>query len=161
MTNATPPQFACDAMLGSLARWLRACGYDASWHPGIDDWDLIRLCRREERLLLSSDTGIFRIGIIRDGDVPALFIPNGLKTSEQLSFVLHELSLEMREPRCMACGGTLVEIPKEQIRDRAPPRSLAALEHFFECTRCGQLFWQGTHWERISRLLQNALRKGE
>jgi hypothetical protein len=68
MTDPTPPLFVCDAMLGSLARWLRAAGYDASWQAHIDDWDLIRLARAEGRILLSCDTGIFRIGIIRDGD---------------------------------------------------------------------------------------------
>lgn len=35
------PRFACDAMLGGLARWLRAAGYDASWQEGITDQELI------------------------------------------------------------------------------------------------------------------------
>src|SRR5262245_57308077 len=121
--NDAVPQFACDAMLGGLARWLRAAGYDASWKLGIDDWDLIRLARREERILLSCDTGIFRVGLVRDGDVPALQIPHGLSMREQLAFVLHELRLEPREPRCMKCGGALIEVPKEQVRERVPARS--------------------------------------
>jgi len=29
--------FFCDAMLGGLARWLRAAGYDAEYEYGIDD----------------------------------------------------------------------------------------------------------------------------
>src|SRR5437016_13793776 len=29
--------FFCDAGLGGLARWLRAAGYEAEWHEGIDD----------------------------------------------------------------------------------------------------------------------------
>jgi hypothetical protein len=37
--------FACDAMLGGMARWLRAARYEASWHPGIDDPDLVQLAR--------------------------------------------------------------------------------------------------------------------
>ena len=45
MPDTTAPRFACDAMLGSLARWLRAAGYDAFWQEGIDDWDLIRLAQ--------------------------------------------------------------------------------------------------------------------
>jgi uncharacterized protein len=59
MDSQSETLFACDAMLGGLARWLRAAGYDASWHPGIDDRDVIRLSRDERRMLLSSDTGIF------------------------------------------------------------------------------------------------------
>ncbi len=150
------PSFACDAMLGGLARWLRAAGYDASWRADIDDWALIRLARHEDRMLLSCDTGIFKIGMVRDGDLPALLIPPGLSKQAQLFFVLKELKLSPGEPRCMACGGELAAVPKEQVRDRAPPRSFAWLDRFYECRRCGKLFWQGTHWQRIRRTLEQA-----
>jgi uncharacterized protein len=147
------PRFVCDAMLGALARWLRAAGYDAAWTPHIDDWDLIRRARREKRLLLSSDTRLFEIGIIRDGDVPALFIPNGMSKQEQLAFVLTQLRLTPREPRCMACSGALVLVPKEQVRAEVPPRSFAWQEKFWRCGQCGRVVWQGTHWQRIHAVL--------
>jgi uncharacterized protein with PIN domain len=156
MDSSADVRFACDAMLGSLARWLRAAGYDAFWQAGIDDWDLIRLARREGRILLSSDTGIFRIGEVRDGDLPALFIVHGLKTEEQLVLVLRHWNLSPRDPRCMACGGVLIEVSREQVRDRVPPRSFARHEHFHQCQHCGRLFWQGTHWQRIARVLEQA-----
>jgi uncharacterized protein with PIN domain len=153
--------FACDAMLGGLARWLRAAGYDASWTPHIVDWELIRQARREGRMLLSADTAIFRIGLVRDGDVPALMIPPGLTTRQQLAHVLRQLQLPLREPRCMACGGALIDVPRDQVRERAPPRTFAWLEHFHECSRCGKLFWQGTHWQRIAQVLEQARRPAE
>src|SRR5581483_1130818 len=100
---AREPVFACDAMLGGLARWLRAAGYDASWHPGIADRDLIDLARREGRFLLTSDTGILQTRVGRDGVLPTLFVPHRLKTKEaQLAFVLGQLRLPLRERRCMA-----------------------------------------------------------
>jgi uncharacterized protein with PIN domain len=150
MSGPADPRFACDAMLGGLARWLRAAGYDASWQADIGDWDLIRSALREGRILLTSDTGIFRIGIVRDGDVPGLFIPHGLGKREQLAFVLERLNLSLRAPRCMACGGALAEVPKESVRDRAPPRSYAWVDCFYECERCQRLFWKGTHWQQIA-----------
>jgi uncharacterized protein with PIN domain len=106
MSQPPPITFACDAMLGGLARWLRAAGYDAIWKPDISDWDLIRSARYEDRTLLTSDTGIFRRGVIRDVDVPALFVPHGLGILEQLTFVLQQLHLPLRESHCMAwlCG---------------------------------------------------------
>ena len=140
-------------MLGGLARWLRAAGYDAWWDSAVADWDLIRLALREHRILLTSDTGIFRIGIVCDGDLPALFIPHGLGKQDQLALVLKHFGLSLREPRCMACGGALVEVPREQVRDRVPPRSYAWMERFYGCERCGRLFWQGTHWQRIRETL--------
>ncbi len=151
-----PPKFACDAMLGGLARWLRAAGYDAFWQEGIADWDLVRLARREGGVLLSSDTGIFRIGVVRDGEVPALFVPHGLGKREQLAFVLRELGLRPRAPRCMFCGGALREVPPEEARPRVPPRTFDWVRQFFECERCGRLFWPGSHWQRIADALRQA-----
>lgn len=149
------PRFACDAMLGGLARWLRAAGYDTTWQYGIDDRDLVRQSRDEGRTLLSSDEGIFEFTVIRDEVQPALFVPR-VSPLEQLAFVLEKLGLQLNEPRCMACGGELVEVPKEQIRDRVPPRTFAWLERFWECNRCKQVFWHGTHWKRIEEELRRA-----
>src|SRR5262249_57175365 len=98
------PRFACDAMLGGLARWLRAAGYDASWHDGIADPELVRLARGEGRTVLSSDGDIFEFALVRDGVVPALFVPRGEPVQAQLACVLRGLGLPLREPRCMACG---------------------------------------------------------
>ncbi|MFN4261741.1 MAG: Mut7-C RNAse domain-containing protein [Gemmataceae bacterium] len=153
------PRFACDAMLGKLARWLRAAGYDAFWQEGIDDWDLVRLAQRDGRVLLTSDTGILRIGIVRDGDLPSLFIPHGLKHNAQLAFVLGRLRLPIGEPRCMACGGQLIEVDKEKVRERVPPRSWNWQQQYYACDRCGRLFWQGTHWQRIGRQLDAVARE--
>jgi uncharacterized protein with PIN domain len=155
--DSDSPLFACDAMLGGLARWLRAAGYDASWRAGIDDWDLVRQAQREGRVLLSSDTGIFRIGIVRDGEVPALFVPHGLDKAGQLGWVLQQLTLSPREPRCMACGGPLTSRGREEVRGRVPEKTFAWLERFEECGRCGRVFWQGTHWQRIAEQLRNVV----
>src|SRR5262245_24201004 len=107
MATDEGPRFACDAMLGGLARWLRAAGYDASWHDGIDDRDLVRLGQAEGRTVLSSDDDIFGFAVVRDRVVPALFVPRGLDVQAQLRHVLRELSLPLLGPRCMACSGVL------------------------------------------------------
>ena len=91
MTAPDGPRLFCDVMLGGLARWLRAAGYDVSGRDYIADPELVRLAAAERRILLSSDTGIFKTGIVRDGEVPSLFVPHGLTVSEQLSFALREL----------------------------------------------------------------------
>lgn len=148
-------------MLGGLARWLRAAGYDTSLESGIDDRDLICLSRDEGRTLLSSDTKIFQFAVIRDGRQPALFVPIRMAPLAQLGYVLTKLRLSLQEPRCMACGGKLVEVPKEQVADRVPPRTFAWLERFWECIRCRQVFWHGTHWNRITEALRLAYRQPE
>jgi uncharacterized protein with PIN domain len=142
-------RFACDAMLGGLARWLRAAGYDAFWQEGIDDGELVRRAHAEGMYLLTSDNGIFLRVAVRDGIVPSLFVPLLLSPEEQLGHVLEALHLPLREPRCMACGGKPLSVSKELVRDRVPPRTFAWLEEFWECDRCRKVFWHGTHWQRI------------
>jgi uncharacterized protein with PIN domain len=156
MAHEKDPCFACDAMLGGLARWLRAAGYDASWHDGIDDGELVRLARAEGRTVLSSDDDVFAYALVRDGLVAALFVPRGEPIQVQLAHVLRVLSLPLREPRCMACGGELAELAKEAAAGLVPPRSLARHDRFWRCTRCQQAFWQGSHWQEIIEKLRQA-----
>jgi uncharacterized protein with PIN domain len=143
-------------MLGGLARWLRAAGYDASWHGGIADPDLVRLARAEGRTVLSSDGDVFAFALVRDGLVPSLFVPRGLTVQAQLAHVLRELGLALREPRCMACGGELAEVTREEAAGRVPPRSLAYHSRFWACAHCEKAFWHGTHWEKIVERLRQA-----
>src|SRR5262245_34014979 len=53
------PSFFCDAMLGGLARWLRAVGYEAAFEHGIDDGDLVSRALATGAVLLSSDRPLF------------------------------------------------------------------------------------------------------
>jgi len=140
-------------MLGGLARWLRAAGYDAEWEYGIDDGELVRRAEQTGRVLLSCDSAIFERNIVKDGRIKALFIPRGLDKFAQLRFVIGKLGLSLRRPRCMACGGELAEVPKHKVMDEAPPLAYRNCERFWRCTRCGKLLWHGTHWRRIARQL--------
>lgn len=148
------PTFFCDAMLGGLARWLRAAGYDAAFEYGIDDRDLIRRAQETGRVLLSSDGPMFERNVIKNGVVRALYVPQQLSKLDQLAFVMETLRLPLREARCMACGGDLAEVPKHSIAGEAPPLAYRNCEQFWRCARCGKLFWHGTHWQKIVRRLQ-------
>ena len=56
----------------------------------------------------------------------------------------------------MVCGGELVEVPRDQVKDRVPPRTLAWQERDWECQGCRQVFWHGTHWHAIEEALRQA-----
>jgi len=146
--------FYCDAMLGGLARWLRAAGYDALFEYGIDDSDLVEQALATGRVLLSSDGPMFERNIIKTGRVKALFIPRQLSKLDQLRFVMRELKLPLRQPRCMACGGQLAEVPKHTVTAEAPPLAYRNCEKFWRCARCDKLLWHGTQWMKITRRLE-------
>lgn len=141
-------------MLGGLSRWLRAAGYDASFEHEIDDGVLVRQAADQGRILLSSDGGVFERNVVRAGVVRALRVPRATPPIEQLAFVLRSLELTACEPRCMACGGELRETPKHDVEGRVPPRSFAAYDRFWTCASCSKIYWHGTHWSRIRKVLE-------
>jgi len=152
--------FFCDAMLGGLARWLRAAGYDAAFEHGIDDSVLVERAMETGRILLSSDGPMFERRVIREGLLHAVFVPRQLTRLEQLAFVVRELSLKRRGGRCMACGGELHAMPRHEVIDEAPPLAYRSCETFFRCTRCDKLLWHGTHWQKIHKRLEEVFAEG-
>jgi hypothetical protein len=142
-------------MHGGLARWLRAAGYDAAWEYGIEDRALLERARSEGRTILTSDGPFMERRAIREGEVEALFVPRGLDSTEALGFVLRALRLPLRTPRCMGCAGNLIAVDKASIASEAPPKAYAMTDAFYRCSRCGKLYWDGTHWRRIVERLDS------
>ena len=148
-SRGATPRFFCDAMLGGLARWLRASGYEASFEHGIADAALVERSRERGAILLSSDAPLFERRPVRLGAVRALFVPRHAPVLDQTVFVLRALGLPLRAPRCMRCGGELGEVAREHVAAEVPPRSLGAYDLFYRCASCRRVFWHGTHWDRI------------
>lgn len=147
--DPAPPRFVCDAMLGGLARWLRACGYEAEFEHGIDDAALVARAAETGAILLSSDRPLFDRRPLHDGTVIGVFVPRHAPVLDQAAFVLRAFGLGVQEPRCMRCGGALREVDRAEVAAEVPPRSLAAYQRFYRCARCRGVFWYGTHWARI------------
>jgi hypothetical protein len=53
----------------------------------------------------------------------------------------------------MSCGGELRAVAKDEVADRIPPRTARWKDEYFVCSICDRLFWEGTHWQRISRVV--------
>jgi len=95
------PWFVCDVGLGGLARWLRGAGYMAWWREGVGDAELITEARARRAILLTTDSGMMERGILRDGQVPAIWVSPGLTKMQQLESILIDLDLPLLAPRCM------------------------------------------------------------
>lgn len=151
--NGDVPAFFCDSGLGGLARWLRAAGYQALWQAQIADHALVREVQDRGAILLTTDSLLMERRLLREGIVRALWSPPTLPIHTQLAVVFREFGLHIREPRCMACGGELFSVQKEDLRQRIPPKTYLWLDEYFVCNDCDKLFWRGTHWEKIRREL--------
>jgi uncharacterized protein with PIN domain len=107
----------CDAGLGGLSRWLRASGCEALWVQDISDQELVERALRLGAIIITTDSFLLDRRPITQGQVKALWVPPSLTRFEQLRLVLAELDVEPEPSRCMKCGGELVEVEKESVKD--------------------------------------------
>lgn len=148
----------CDAGLGGLARWLRASGYDAFWFRDITDAELVARALQLPACIITTDSFLLDRRPITQGQVRALWVPPSLTILEQLRLVKAEWPPPESDSRCMRCGGALLPVDKLAVQDRIPPKTFAWVNDYFACTRCGQLYWEGTHWRNVTRQLEQTSR---
>lgn len=146
-----PLRFGCDAMLGTLTRWLRFAGFDVLFDPRLDDAELVALCRREGRWLLSRDRALV------SGAGPRALLVTGEGLAAQVSELRRRLPLRV-EPalffsRCSRCNGLLEDTRRDEVAGLVPPFVAVRAERFSRCGGCGQVYWPGTHHARIARRL--------
>jgi uncharacterized protein with PIN domain len=151
-----PPAVICDAGLGGLARWLRAAGCEAYWIKDIGDAQLVTEAERLRAVIITTDSLLLERRKIAHGEVRAIWVPPNLTRFEQLRIIRAELPLPEIASRCMACGGELLAVEKEAVKERIPPKTYKWLNEYFECGRCGHLFWEGTHWQRVKNRLDDS-----
>jgi uncharacterized protein with PIN domain len=116
---------------------------------------MIREAQRRAATLITTDSLMMERGVLRDGLVPSVFVPSTLTCEQQLEIVFRELRLELRDSRCMHCGGELRRVDKQSVAARIPPRTARWLDEYFVCANCDRLFWRGTHWQKIRRELEH------
>lgn len=145
------PTFACDAMLGRLARWLRFAGFDTVYDPQMDDAELAASARSQGRWLLTCDRRL----AARTG--PRVLLLSGTTVAEQVRELRSRLPLRVDEAgfftRCSTCNGKVEPVSREDVRHLVPPYVAAHAPRFSRCTSCGKVYWPGTHEPRIRRTL--------
>ena len=149
-------RFLCDAMLGGLAKWLRAAGYDAYYaREGTDTSDahLVRVAMEEGRFLLTSDRGFLERKPVRDGEVALLLVPH-TPVEEQLRLVAETFNLDRRPSRCQECNWELRVARPEDVAEVVALGAVRSQQTFFRCEGCGRVFWYGSHWARIGGRLK-------
>ncbi|MDA8433822.1 MAG: Mut7-C RNAse domain-containing protein [Nitrospiraceae bacterium] len=144
-------KFIADAMLGRLARWLRALGFDVLYHRGISDGQLLKISREQERTILTRDTLFLK----RKG-VDGIFIRHD-DVFEQLAQLRD--TLDFREAasvgRCMICNGLLDPAPcREEVRESVPDFVYLTSREFARCRDCGRVYWEGSHQRKMREKIE-------
>lgn len=141
-----------DVMCGGLRPYLRMCGHDAAYALDVDvesDDGVCALARAEGRTVVT-----------RDERLAARVEDSILLTERDVVDQLRELraagvSLELSDvpTRCGRCNGLLDRVePDDETPAYAPDPGGTPV---WRCRDCGQCFWKGSHWDRVSGTLRS------
>lgn len=151
----TPPRFVLDTHLGRLANYLRMMGFDTLYRNDYSDAELAQVSHREGRILLTRDTGLLKRSIVQHGRYMRATNPR-----EQIVEVLQHYRLKpFVQPfkRCIRCNGLLHPVAREAIIDHIPQHSAQHYTEFRQCDTCGQIYWKGSHFDRMQSLMDDWL----
>ncbi|MCX6967818.1 MAG: Mut7-C RNAse domain-containing protein [Verrucomicrobia bacterium] len=144
-------RFVADAMLQSLAKWIRLLGYDCAAGDLFHGRALLEKAVAENRWVLTRNRRL-------PEEMPHILLARAeihLVASEQLPGQLRELvdrfaldPVAFRFTRCLVCNEPLFPTTKSQVADLLPPSVLETKDRFWRCHSCGRVFWQGSHVHR-------------
>lgn len=144
-------KFVLDVHLGRLARYLRMLGFDTLYENDLDDSEIILISLQQNRIILTRDLGILRNGRVTHG-----YWIRSRYPKDQLKEVIGRLDLyRMIKPfnRCMECNGKIVITDKQSVLEHIKEGTRESFEKFYRCKKCGKIYWQGSHYQRMKKMI--------
>ncbi len=137
--------------LGKLAKWLRILGYDSVYHGRGDEAELVIQALREKRIILARSPDISR-----HKGIKAVIVKHDL-VEDQLDQVVTEAGLAIEEEkfftRCVECNTLLIDMAKEDAREKVPGYVFETHDSFKKCGECEKIYWKGSHWDMVGKWL--------
>ncbi|BAM02031.1 MULTISPECIES: Mut7-C RNAse domain-containing protein [Caldilinea] len=152
-----PARFIVDAHLGQLAAYLRMFGFDTLYRNDFNDCELAQISAQEHRILLTRDRGLLKRRIVVFG-----YCVRDVEPRRQLVSVLQRYRLGgcVRPwQRCTHCNGLLRPVEKRAVLDRLEPKTKLYYDEFQQCETCGQVYWQGSHFERMASFVETVMQQ--
>jgi uncharacterized protein with PIN domain len=144
-------KFILDAHLGKLAKYLRMLGFDTLYQNDFGDREIIEIALQENRIILTRDKGLLRSKKVNHG-----FYVRETEKHAQLIEVVKKFDLYSQFKsftRCMTCNESLVQKEKQEIEDKINFDTARIFNKFFYCPLCEKVFWKGSHFERMEKLI--------
>jgi uncharacterized protein len=151
-------RFVLDIHLGKLATSLRLLGFDVLYRNDYEDEELARVSSSEERILLTRDRGLLMRSIVEYGYYVRNTDPQQQIVEVMQRFDLYELVSPFQ--RCLRCNGLLESVAKETVIDHLPENTRLHVDEFYQCQNCNQVYWKGSHYERLQQFIDSVLDSG-
>lgn len=145
------PRFLCDEMLGRLARYLRAAGYDTHLAAtGTADRDLLQQAIAEGRHFLTCDRLI--LDHRAANGVACLLAPGPLEALAAAVAARYGIDW-LRAPftRCLVDNTPLADAD-HRAHPHLPPDLAGRTVR--RCPSCGRFYWFGSHCRRMRQQLE-------
>ncbi len=145
------PRFLLDNHLGRLAAHLRMLGFDTLYRNDYEDAQLAALLEQDSRILLTRDRRLLMRKVVRYG-----YCLRSLEPLQQLREVIRRFDLLPHIcpfHRCMRCNALLEPVGKQEVLPRLLPLTRKYYDEFHLCRSCNQVYWKGSHYERMQALI--------
>ncbi|HDP77056.1 MAG TPA: hypothetical protein ENN47_02495 [Mesotoga infera] len=141
-------KFLVEDSLTKLAKKLRLLGFDTE------------ICTRSEIGEASRDREVFLTKSKKSMEIAwkhkiRCFLIKSENWRSQLRSVIQRFKIDANNvdflSRCSKCNGMLVEASPEDLAD-VPEYVALTKDRFCRCTRCGQVYWNGSHVEHMESM---------
>ncbi len=141
-------RFIADVNVLKLGRLLILLGFDVAGSSSFSDDRIADLAESESRIVLTRDTTLLK----RKKIVFARRIRANLPY-DQVTEVMDFFGLRGQTAffsRCTQCNQPLVKVAKTDIFHRLAPKTRKYFTDFFQCPKCGKVFWKGSHYDAMT-----------
>lgn len=148
-------RFVLDIHLGKLASSLRLLGFDTLYRNDYDDAELADISSTQTRILLTRDKGLLMRSVVTYG-----YYVRNTDPQQQIVEVLRRFDLfKLVSPfeRCLRCNGLLKPVTKQAVIGKLPENIQRDVEEFHCCQGCEQIYWKGSHYERLQQFIDGVL----
>jgi uncharacterized protein with PIN domain len=150
-------KFITDGMLGKITRWLRMIGGDVFYTSSMDDRELIQKAKKENQVLLTQDRELYQQAIGKGAEA---FLVKGVTNAEKLASLSKrfkfKLQIDAKVSRCPKCNARIKSVTKADVMNKIPKATSHHYNDFWQCPKCGKIYWHGAHWKRIEQTLTEA-----
>ena len=130
-------------------------GIDVAYRPVASDAELVALSVAEDRALLTRDRLLLMRAAVASG-----YYPRSQMAEEQTGEVIDRFDLRgiiVPFTRCLRCNGLLGAVSKAEIVKQLEPLTEIYYQAFRCCHQCGQIYWSGSHFEKLQKRVERLL----
>jgi uncharacterized protein with PIN domain len=123
----------------------------------VEDSQLLTIAREEKRIMLTRDFELYQRAV---GNGIESFYFQGETSEEKLAELAERfnipLEMDMASSRCPKCNTVVKPLSPDKAAEKVQKNTLVHYKEFWQCPKCGQVYWQGAHWIKIRKTLRNA-----